>query len=873
MGHLAPLLFVFFGVLWPAFVSSENGTACGSLEINRLADFRKLQNCTYVVGHVRIAYVDVPDGNFSLESLSTNVTEISDFLMVYRCSGLLTLESIFPRLRIIRGQALLFDEYSLVVYENRNLRELGLVELLRVQRGFIRIESNPMLCFVETVDWMHMLGNGTRQHFSIKHNKPPSHCPLCGGLSADYSFNQNSSEFCWNLNTSQLRPQPPRLKDCPQACGINGCNNAGKCCDRNCVTECSGQNCSLCANYQGRFGCVNQCLASYELNKRQCITSTQCRDMGRIPLAGGYSCAAKCPGNQKKIMGEKGMFECQVNCTGDFHVKGAADLEVLRDCDTINGSLTIELANIKGESRMGFICMLIFIDSSCISEKIVDALDMALVNVKEITGYLKVIHSAQLTSLTFLQHLDSIRGNSLVENKYALYVVNNHHLEHIWPPNHLVMVQRGSIFFHLNPRLCYDKIIQLAPSLKSVQEISVADVSPNSNGERVICGSSVRSLNLTVEDLNSTAVRIVLDYMDWEGMETLIGYSYYYKEAPQQNVTMYDGRHGCGHDNWLMKVSLSRIRRYVIAGLKPYTQYAFFVKTLTRTDYHMQMDAYSKISYFQTLADRPSPVVRIHGSSELSTQILLHWWPPLSPNGVISKYLVTYEKHNATKEEKAKNYFNSFPSNMSDLDCQCNDAQPYDSGPQPDDEDYYNKEQITYEDALPNLIYVSRRQEYRRKKEFDKVIDYADLKAYKIKEGPTMPPTTTPAPTNETLEKEIQAARNYEKFRLQSEQKLRSYQDLGEENFKIRHAMSKCQDSHASVSQQVEDKCVIEEALNGIELPGNQHYYYISQLEPETFYRVTVRACVDGVVNGCSTPTEAVVKTTSLRIEQFIKGV
>ncbi|KAH8280098.1 hypothetical protein KR018_007783 [Drosophila ironensis] len=852
MGHLVPLLVAFLASLGPALVRSDGGTACGSLEINAIADFQKLQNCTHVAGHIRIAYVDFTSGHFTPESIANNVTEISDFLMVYRCSGLLTLESIFPRLQIIRGQGLLFDEFSLVVYENRNLRELGLVELLRVQKGSIRIESNPNLCFVETIDWMYLMGNATRQHYYLKHNKPPSHCPLCGGLSADFSINQNESEYCWNVNSFQQRPQPPRLKDCPEICGINGCDSAGRCCDRNCVTGCSVQNCTLCANLQGRFGCVNQCLASYELNKRQCISTKQCRDLGRIPLTHGYRCVEKCPGNQKEVQDAKGILHCEVNCTGDFHVKSATDLEVLQDCVIINGSLTIELTNIK--------------------EQIVEALEVALVNIKEITGYLKVAHSNQLTSLTFLKNLDSIKGNNLVENKYAIYVVNNHHLEHIWPPNHQVLVQRGSIFFHLNPRLCYDKVMQLEPSLKSVQKISVADVSPNSNGERVICGNSVRSLHPTVDDLNSTAVRIILDYMDWDGMETLIGYSYYYKEAPQQNVTMYDGRHGCGHDNWLLHVAVSPSRRHVIGGLKPYTQYAYFVKTLTRTDYHMKIDAYSKIGYFQTLPDRPSPVVRIRGSSELSSQILLRWWPPRRPNGVINKYLVTYEKHNATKEEKNKNYFNAFSANLTEQ-CQCLAEVPYDSGPQPDDEDYYNKEQITYEDALPNLIFVSRRQAYRKKKEFGRVVDMEEIKAYRPKVLSTTPKpsTTTPSPTNETLAKELKAAQNYEEFRIQSELNQKRIQDAGEENYKIRHAMPKCQVLHASVGQQVEEKCVVEEILDGFALPGNQHYYYINQLEPSTFYQVTVRACVEGVVNGCSTPTVAVVKTTSLRIEQIMK--
>ncbi|EDW34212.1 GL22128 [Drosophila persimilis] len=844
-----PLLLWFS--LWPVLARSD--TICSSLELNKVADFQKLQNCTHVVGHVRIAYVDLPAaGNTSLQLLASNVTEISDYLMVYRCAGLLTLEAIFPKLRIIRGQALLFDQYALVVYENRNLRELGLVELLRIQNGFIRIETNPMLCFVETVDWMHLLGNRSQQHFSLKHNKPPSHCPVCGGLAADYAFRINISDFCWNMNSTQIRPTPPRLEGCPVACGLNGCDNAGNCCQHSCVTECSDQNCTLCAKYQSKGKCVDQCVISYELHKRQCISHKECRQLGMIPLTRGYRCAEKCPPNQKEVRDPNGLANCQVECKGVFHVKSGADLERLQDCVTINGSLIIELTNIK--------------------EKIVASLEQSLGSLKEITGYLKVLHSAQLMSLSFLQNLDLIRGDQLIENKYALFVVNNHHLENIWPPNHQVLVQRGSIFFHLNPRLCHEKILQLEPSLKSVQQISVADVSPNSNGERIICGDAVRTLNPVVDDLSATAVRIILDYMDWEGMETLIGYSYYYKEAPQRNVTMYDGRHGCGHDNWLMDVSATKSRRHVISGLKPFTQYALFVKTLTRTDYHMQIDAYSKIFYFKTLPDKPSPVARIYGSSELSTQILLHWWPPRRPNGIINKYYVTYEPHNLTQAEQGKNYLNPRPTNVSYLDCQCDDVTSYDSGPQPDDEDYYNKEQITYEDALPNLIYVSRRQEQPKKDKFEKVIDFDDLKAGKKKEQRSNPATTTPSPTNLTITQEKLAALQYELYRNFSENRQRAVQDVDISSLQIPHAVKKCQDAHASVGQRVEEKCTVEEEMNGIELPGTQHYYYLNQLKPESFYRVTVRACVDGVINGCSNPTEALVKTTSLRVEQLMKS-
>lgn len=52
-----------------------------------------------------------------------------------------------------------------------------------------------------------------------------------------------------------------------------------------------------------------------------------------------------------------------------------------------------------------------------LAEKIVTELEQALDNLKEITGYLKVIHSAPLMSLTFLKQLDTIRGDELIENK------------------------------------------------------------------------------------------------------------------------------------------------------------------------------------------------------------------------------------------------------------------------------------------------------------------------------------------------------------------------------------------------------------------------------------------------------------------------
>ncbi|KAH8312007.1 hypothetical protein KR044_008993 [Drosophila immigrans] len=890
-------------LLCPLVVVSGAEKICGSLELRQLSDFQQLRSCDVVVGHVHIANLQLPS-NFKISDLQCNVTEITDYLLIYHTRGLLTAEYIFPKLRLIRGQQLLFDQHAFVVYDNHNLRELGLLHLLRIQRGSIRIENNPMLCFVDTVDWIYLLGNSSQQHFTIKGNKSPNHCPVCGGLSADYTYRSKGNRNCWNLKAPQRKWIAPKTEGCPVACGRFGCELNGTCCDRNCITGCSIQSCSLCANYMRNGRCVDQCVASYELNKRQCISVKDCRQRKLIPLTQGYRCVDHCPKNQKTVVDANGR-SCQLECKGVYHVKRAADLEHLRDCLTIEGSLIIELVDIK--------------------EKIVSELEQALGSIKEITGYLKVIHSTPLMSLTFLRNLDTIRGDKLIENKYALFVVNNYHLEHLWPTNRQVAIQRGTIFFHLNPRLCYDKIESLMPSLKNTKsEISVADVSRNSNGERVICGDSVTKLEPQIQDINSTAVSIMLDFMIYDNVETLLGYSYHYMEAPKRNVTMYDGRHGCGHDNWLMDVSRGKSRRFLISNLKPYTQYAYFVKTITRLDYHMNIDAYSTIQYFRTLPSKPSPVRRLYGITDYVSQIMVHWWPPHRPNGNISHYLLNFELHNLTQAENStKNYATVKPfNNLDAADCECNDLQPFYSGPQPEVEQYYNRAQTTYEEALPDLIYVRRRRLAKKKEKFGRVVSFEHLDDERPTEDAVETNTTTTAnattavtatdsttvvatnstqaaatnattvvatnattiaatnatvvatnatavngslagnatATNQTVVDD--SAEQYERYRQYVEDQARNIQDLEPEKFIIQHDPPKCKTDDASVANQIEQKCIAEEDLSeSIKVPGTQQYYNLTNLLPSQYYRITVRACVDGVVNGCSQPAVLLVET------------
>lgn len=153
------------------------------------------------------------------------------------------------------------------------------------------------------------------------------------------------------MHTAQKHFTPPRTKGCPSNCGQLGCDAIGNCCQRSCLTGCSAQNCTLCANFERNGRCVDRCIASFELNKRKCISSMECRQLKQIPLIRGSHCIEQCPNNHKPVVDANGLQHCQLECKGVYHVKRAADLEQLQDCVSINGSLIIELVDIKGGQR------------------------------------------------------------------------------------------------------------------------------------------------------------------------------------------------------------------------------------------------------------------------------------------------------------------------------------------------------------------------------------------------------------------------------------------------------------------------------------------------------------------------------------------
>lgn len=137
-------MFLFFSFL-----------VCQSIDIiNDVSNFAAIGNCTVIEGYLKIVLIDKPE--MSYESLSfPNLREITEYMLIYRVTGLKTLRNIFPNLAVIRGNALVRNN-ALVIFENKELEEIGLIGLQKIVRGAVYIWRNNRLCYIDTINWKRL---------------------------------------------------------------------------------------------------------------------------------------------------------------------------------------------------------------------------------------------------------------------------------------------------------------------------------------------------------------------------------------------------------------------------------------------------------------------------------------------------------------------------------------------------------------------------------------------------------------------------------------------------------------------------------------------------------------------------------------------
>lgn len=94
-----------------------------------------------------------------------------------------------------------------------HLKEIGLRSLTQITRGSVRIEKNPALCFVDTIDWAQITVNAGSKENVFSLNKPGNECPTCpnnneSGKNAIDTPNcpespETKQRLCWNRQQCQ----------------------------------------------------------------------------------------------------------------------------------------------------------------------------------------------------------------------------------------------------------------------------------------------------------------------------------------------------------------------------------------------------------------------------------------------------------------------------------------------------------------------------------------------------------------------------------------------------------------------------------------------------------------------------------------------
>uniref|UniRef100_A0A671YZI8 Tyrosine-protein kinase receptor n=1 Tax=Sparus aurata TaxID=8175 RepID=A0A671YZI8_SPAAU len=622
-----------------------SGEVCPSKDIrNNVTNLQTLENCTVIEGHLKILLMfrTKPEDFRGLSFPKLIV--VTDYLLLFRVYGLETLNDLFPNLTVIRGNNLFFN-YALVMFEMLQLREIGLHSLMNITRGAVRIEKNPDLCYLSTLDWSKILDSVEDNY--IMANKNDRECgDVCPGAAIGKTtcqtttINGHFSERCWTQNHCQ--------RMCPVQCKHRACSKDDQCCHDQCLGGCSKPNlashCVACRGLQHEDTCVERCPADHFTFKGWRCERSKSPDCHEYVIHNG-ACIPECPSgyttvNSSTLNCTPCAGLCPKVCMGLQTVDSVKAAQELRGCTVLNGSLVI---NLRGGNN------------------IAAELEASLGQLEEITGYLTVRRSYALVSLSFFRKLRVIRGEDQEIGNYSFYALDNQNLRQLWDwSKHKLAILQGRMFFHYNPKLCMSEILKMEEVTGTRGRQIKTDIATKTNGDQASCENHV---------LKFTQIRTMSDkiMVKWEpfwppDFRDLLGFMVLYKEAPFQNVTEFDGQDACGSNSWVI-ADVDPPRRategdkeqvepgHLILPLKPWTQYAIMVKTqLSASDEHQVHGAKSEIIYVRTNATKPSVPLDPISSSNSSSQIILKWKPPNDPNGNITHYLVFCQRQPEASE-------------------------------------------------------------------------------------------------------------------------------------------------------------------------------------------------------------------------------
>lgn len=278
-----------------------------------------MKDCEIIEGSLTIALISNQTHPYEAKDFENvsypKLIEVTEYLLFFRVQGLTQLSTILPGLSVIRGRNLV-SNYALIIYEMMHLQEINLPKLTDILQGSVRIENNPNLCFVSSVDWDSICKDAKFPNIFQENNvQCNNNCPTnCHAWHKDI---ENSSEFR-GLLPSNSRAYCWSGSNCQEA-SFNGTaktlnfDSHGLACSHMCAGGCTIGNdpkaCTTCRYVSQDDVCVMHCSSDRFNYKGRCVTSSTCKstieyassddcDKERTlvylkPVRG--SCQAKCP--------------------------------------------------------------------------------------------------------------------------------------------------------------------------------------------------------------------------------------------------------------------------------------------------------------------------------------------------------------------------------------------------------------------------------------------------------------------------------------------------------------------------------------------------------------------------------------------------
>ncbi|XP_028649838.1 insulin receptor-related protein-like isoform X1 [Erpetoichthys calabaricus] len=646
-----------FFIIWCLALHQSATEICGTMDIrNDVSELHQLENCSVIEGNLQILLISTTQGEDFRGLSFPRLVMITDFLLLFRVYGLESLRDLFPNLSVIRGNQLFF-QYALVIFEMPHLRMIGLHSLTRIMRGAVRIEKNQELCHLSTVDWTLLMDS--TENNDIVGNKLQVECTdVCPGILDEEKtcvktdVNGHKDYRCWTSTYCQ--------KVC--SCGGQGCTANGECCHRECIGGCSLPNdnraCVACRNFLYNGRCLPSCPArTYGYATWRCVTADYCASLRKVSedphkaskfVIHNGECMSECPAGFTRNESSLFCHECEGLCPkeckiGTLTIDTSQGAQELKGCTHVEGNLILNIR--KGNN-------------------LASELEASFGNIETITGFLKIKHSFALVSLSFFKSLRLIRGDSMVDGNYTLYVLDNQNLMQLWDwDHHNLSIPVGKMYFAFNPKLCLSQIYEMEKVTGTQGRQNKAEINPRTNGDRASCKS--RTLRFISNVTESTKIFIKWERYQPLGLRDLSSFIVYYRESPFQNVTEWVGQEACGSNSWnMVDVDLPLHKDQdpgvELTKLKPWTQYAIFVRaiTLSTADEENNHGAKSNVIYIRTRPAAPTVPLNVLSMSNSSTQLVVRWKPPNHRNGNITYYLVRWQRQEEDEDLYISNYCN-----------------------------------------------------------------------------------------------------------------------------------------------------------------------------------------------------------------------